>query len=122
MLALDVVDADTLDAAVEAAAADDKILDATSGLIVRVSEGRVAVEPGGGKMTVTVTIPFPEAFLVDDSPLSFPDWSLESVPFEEVSDASPPFAPVAAIRDKAFASLVHAITWYDNFSFNVYRA
>jgi len=33
----------------------------------------------------------------------------ESVPFEVVLDVSPPFAPVASIRDRAFASLVHEI-------------
>jgi hypothetical protein len=100
-----VVDADQLDVqelelevAVELVPAPAMILEASSGEIVRVVGGNVAVDPDA-RTIVTVTVPSPRVEL-----LAVVDGS-----FEVVLDVSPPLAPVAPIRDRAFASLVHAM-------------
>lgn len=67
----------------------DKRLDASSGLIVLVSAGRVVEDPGGMTIvTVTVVTPFefPESFVVEFPLLMAPEVPLVLVPF----DVSPP--------------------------------
>jgi len=106
-LLLFVADADQLDVqevelevAIELVLPPAMMLEASSGEIVRVVGGDVAVDPGARTM-VTVTVPAPseELLVVEDKP----------VLLEVVLHARPPSAPVAPIRDKAFASLVHAM-------------
>lgn len=73
----------------------DTRLEALAGSMVVVVGGKLAVEPGA-RIIVTVTVP----------PLSLGEVELP-LPFEVVS----PPTPVAAIRDRAFDSLVHAINY-----------
>jgi hypothetical protein len=78
------------------AARFDTRLEASAGLMVVVVGGRLAVEPGARTM-VRVTVPLPLA----ESPPSF----------EVILEARPPLTPTAPIRDRAFASLVHAMNY-----------
>jgi len=85
----------------------DTSLEASAGLMVRVVGGNMMVAPGVRK-TVTVAVLPPFVELLDvELPLSEEEVDV-SVPFEVMLDVSPPSAPVAPIRDRAFASLVHA--------------
>jgi len=104
----DGVDADefgTLEVALEVAiemvepvpaARFDTRLEASAGLMVVVVGGRLAVEPGA-RTIVRVTVPLP---LAESPPSS-----------EVVLEARPPLTPVAPTRDRAFASLVHAMNY-----------